>query len=60
MEQAVDEADKQVFVYLCTEQFLETEVGVRVDVSVFEVSAFHNRNWLLMTYKVSDFSGIAR
>ena len=43
MEQAIDETDKQVFVYFRAEQFLETEVGVRVGVSVFEVSAFHNR-----------------
>jgi hypothetical protein len=34
MEQAIDETDKQVFVYLGAEQFLETEVGIRVDVSV--------------------------
>jgi len=35
MEQAVDEADEQVFVDFGAEQFLETEIGVRIDITVF-------------------------
>ena len=40
-KQTVDEADEQVLVHLGAEQFLESEVCVRVDVSVFEFPKFH-------------------
>ena len=36
-----DEADEQVLVHLGAEQFLESEVCVWVDVSVFEFPKFH-------------------
>ena len=41
VKQAVDEAYQQVLVHLRTEQLLEAEVGVGVDVAVFDVSGDH-------------------
>lgn len=41
VQEAVDEADEQVLVDFGTKQFLESEVGVGVDVSVAEFSAVH-------------------
>ena len=42
VQEAVDEADEQVLVYFGAEQFLESEVGIGVDVSVAEFSSVHN------------------
>ena len=41
VQEAVDEADEQVLVDFGAEQFLESEVGVGVDVSVAKFSAVH-------------------
>ena len=41
VKQAVDEASQKVLVHLRPEQLLEAEVGVRVDVAVFDVSGDH-------------------
>ena len=41
VQQAIDETDKEFLIYFRTEKLLETEVGIRVDVSVFQVSAVH-------------------
>ena len=42
LEQAVDEADEQVFVHLRSEKLLEPEVRIRVHVAVFvEYPVFH-------------------
>jgi hypothetical protein len=35
MEQGIEETDEQVFVHLCTEELLEAEVGIWVDVALF-------------------------
>jgi hypothetical protein len=35
VEQGIEETDEQVFVHLCTEELLEAEVGIRVDVALF-------------------------
>ena len=41
VKQAVDEADQKLLVHLRPEQLLEAEVGVGVDVAVFDVSGDH-------------------
>jgi hypothetical protein len=35
VEQGIEETDEQVFVHLCTEELLEAEVGIWVDVALF-------------------------
>ena len=45
----IEETDEQVLVHFCTEEFLETEIGIRIDVAAcvhFAVSVLFSNLFL--------------
>ena len=49
IEQGIEETDEQVLVHFCTEEFLETEIGIRIDVAAcvhFAVSVLFSNLFL--------------
>ena len=49
VKQSIEETDEQVLVHFCTEEFLETEIGIRIDVAAcvhFAVSVLFSNLFL--------------